>query len=291
MASFTGHRFCVGVSSATAGLEIAYSYYLANRKWVFIPTLTFVATANVAYRQGLEIKFSDADDKTLCTYSPDVSISLAGYPLSGQGLIADESHYLFPDMAGHCSGYKARVLSFHSVKPLAAGEGGCILTDDADFYEYALEYRQHGRDQNGLTVFAGNNTRLTDIQAALLLSQLNRWHETNARRHEIAQYYNEVLRGYVDLPPYHKRHSLHLYMIKLKSTEVRDDLRNHLEESGIGTQVHYRPVHQQPLYRHIYADCPVADDHFARSLSIPIHTALDEQDLTRITTAIKEFIQ
>ena len=290
MAEFTGHRFCVGVSNATAALEIAYSYYFANRKWVFIPTLTFVATANVAYRQGVEIKFSDADDKTLCTYSPDVSISLGGYPLSGQGLIADESHYLFPDMAGWAN-YKARVLSHHAVKPLSSGEGGSILTDDSDFYEYALEYRQHGRNKDGLTIFPGNNVRMTDIQAALLLSQLERWNETNARRHEIAQYYNTELRGYVELPPYHKRHSLHLYMIKLKSSEERDELQLHLAKHGIGTQIHYKPVHQQPLYQHLYADCPVADDHFARSLSIPMHVGLTDGDTRFVVSTIKEYLE
>lgn len=291
MAGFTGHRFCVAVSSATAGLEIAYAYYLNKMKWVFIPTLTFVATANVAYRQGLEIKFSDADDKTLNTYSPDVSISLGGYPLSGRGLIADESHYLFENMADYGANYKARVLSFHAVKLISAGEGGAILTDDADFNEFAREYRAHGRDATGLTVFAGNNVRMTDIQAALLLSQLDRWHQINNRRHEIAGQYLDNLRGYVELPPYHKRHSLHLFMIKLPSTEKRDALQTYLKNQGIGTQIHYRPVHQQPLYQHIYADCPVADDHFARSLSIPMHVGLSDEQVKYIIEHIKRGIE
>lgn len=259
-------------------------------KYIFVPTLTFVATANVAHRQGLDIKFTDADDKTLCSYSPDVSVSLAGFPLSGRGLVADEAHYLFENMSDYGE-YKARVISHHSVKPLSSGDGGTILTNDADFAQFALEYKNHGRDANGMALFPGTNARMTDIQAALLISQLDRWHETNSRRHEIAWQYMDALRGYVELPPYHKRHALHLFMIKLPSTEKRDALQGYLKDRGIGTQIHYRPVHQQPLYRHIYADCPIADDHFARSLSIPMHVGLNDQDIQFIIESIKRGLE
>ena len=270
-------------------MEIAYKWYFAGRKWVFIPTLTFVATANMAYRQGLDIKFADSDDRTLNGYSPDVSVCYGGYPLSGRGLVSDEAHYIYENMGGYNDrDYKASVISTHAVKPLSSGEGGTILTNDEEFALFANEYRSHGRDENGLTVFAGHNFRMTEMQAALLLSQLDRWHEMNARRHEIAQYYRTELAGYVELPPYHKRHSLHLFPIKLPSTQMRDELRIYLKEKGIGTQIHYKPVHQQPLYQHIYADCPIADDQYARSLSLPMHVGLNDDEIKYVANSIKE---
>lgn len=290
IADFTGYRFAVAVSNASVGLEIAYKWYFSKMKYIYIPTLTFVATANMAYRQGLELKFADADDKTLCGYTPDVSISYAGYPLQGSGLVADDAHYLFDSMAEY-GNYKARVISHHAIKTLGnSGEGGTILTNDADFDAFAREYRNHGRNSDGLTTFAGTNYRMTDIQASLLLSQLERWYQSNSRRHEIANYYRDSLAGYVELPPYHKRHSLHLFPIKFKSTEDRDRIQQQLKERGIGTQINYRPVHMQPLYQHIAADCPVAEDHFARSLSIPIHLNLGEVELNYIVESIKELL-
>lgn len=244
----------------------------------------------MAYRQGLELKFADADDKTLCGYTPDVSISYAGYPLQGSGLVADDAHYLFDSMAEY-GNYKTRVISHHAIKTLGnSGEGGTILTNDADFDAFAREYRNHGRNSDGLTTFAGTNYRMTDIQASLLLSQLDRWYQNNSRRHEIANYYRDSLAGYVELPPYHKRHSLHLFPIKFKSTEDRDRIQQQLKERGIGTQINYRPVHMQPLYQYIAADCPVAEDHFARSLSIPIHLNLGEVELNYIVESIKELL-
>lgn len=286
VADFTGYRFAIAVNSATAGLEICYKWYFSGLKYVYIPTLTFVATANVAYRQGLGIKFADADDKTLAGYTPDVSVSYAGYPLQGDGLVADDAHYLFRDMAQY-GRYKARVLSHHAIKTLGnSGEGGTILTDDEEFAMFALEYRNHGRDSNGLTVFAGSNCRMTDIQAALLLEQLSRWDSENSMRHEIAQYYRESLRGVVELPPYHKRHSLHLFPIKLRNNDERDAVQLSLLNKGIGTQINYRPVHMQPLYQHIQCECPVSEDHFNRSVSIPMHLNLRHDDLVDIVSEI-----
>lgn len=290
VANFCGYRFAISVANATVGLMVAYEWYFNKVKYVFVPTLTFVATANMALRQGLGIKFADSDDKTLCGYTPDISVSYGGYPLSGRGLVADEAHYFYENMSEY-GDYKARVISHHAVKPLACGDGGTILTNDADFAKFAIEYRNHGRDAMGLTTFPGSNLRMTDIQAALLLSQLDRWHVTNSIRHEIAQFYQRELFGYVELPPYHKRHALHLFPIKLQTTEQRDKLQDELKQRGIGTQIHYRPVHQQPLYQHTYADCPVADDHFARSLSIPLHVGLKQNELNYIVESIKRGIE
>lgn len=71
---------------------------------------------------------------------------------------------------------------------------------------------------------------------------------------------------------------------------MRDGLRFAMSQEGIETQIHYRPVHQQPLYQHVYADCPVADDHFARSLSIPMHVGLTDDDLRHIVLTIKKYV-
>jgi perosamine synthetase len=69
---------------------------------------------------------------------------------------------------------------------------------------------------------------------------------------------------------------------------MRDELRIYLKEKGIGTQIHYKPVHQQPLYQHIYADCPIADDQYARSLSLPMHVGLNDDEIKYVANSIKE---
>lgn len=291
IAEFTGFKHAIAVCNATAGLFIAASWYLANStklKWAFVPTLTFVATANVVNQQGVAIKFADADPLLKTCQTFDMSVSYGGYPLMGNGLIADDAHYLFSDMA-RVGSYKCRVISMHAVKNIGnSGEGGTILTDDDNFARYAREYRNHGRNEQGLTTFAGLNFRWTDIQAALALSQLQRWEQDNYRRHEIAKYYREQLSGLVELPVHHKRHSYHLFPILFESKEKRDSVQAFLAGAGIGTQIHYRPAHTQPLYQYLNAECPVAEDHYARSLSIPMSSYLNDDEIEYVITSIKQ---
>lgn len=199
------------------------------------------------------------------------------------------------------------IFSFHPVKHIACGEGGMIATNDIKLYQRLKMLRTHGitRDatlfKNDISVAGGNaedgaypgwymemqelgyNYRLTDFQAALGLSQLERANEGLERRKEIAsKYYNALhnLPGILGQSGIVHGHAYHLYVIEV---EDRLGLYNHLKEMGIFAQVHYIPTHIMPYYKQLgwkEGDMPNAEHYYNKCLSLPMYPTLsvDEQD-------------
>ncbi len=197
------------------------------------------------------------------------------------------------------------IFSFHPVKHVATGEGGMITTNDEVLYNKLLQLRTHGitKDpsmaaQHGGWYYEmqdlGYNYRLTDIQAALGISQLKRSLQNLIKRREIAAYYLENLS---DLPvkfqeiPKGCQHAYHLFII---CSERRRELYDFLRSHNILVQVHYVPVHYHPYYRKLgwkIGDFPNAEWYYERCLSLPIYPTLSRSEQDYIITKLKSFFE
>jgi len=225
----------------------------------------------------------------------DACHSLGGYFVDGNNI----KHY-----CGDGSLADLAIFSFHPVKHIATGEGGMITTNRKDLYEKLLMLRTHGITRNA-ELFTENhggwyyemhdlgfNYRLTDLQAALGISQLSRAEEWLRRRREIAQRYNEAFSGsYVKIiyPKENVYHAYHLYVIQV---ENRLELYNYLRSKNIFSQVHYIPVHLMPYYRRLgwkKGDFPDAEGYYERCLSLPMYPTLSDEEQEFVIKTVLEF--
>jgi len=207
------------------------------------------------------------------------------------------------------------VFSFHPVKHVAMGEGGAVLCEDPDLLHRLRTYRNHGIrtddpvfddmafDENGNPnpwyyemSSVGYNYRVTDIQAALGMSQLKRLDESVKRRNQLANYYRQQLETRFPNRTVHPltlrpgvRHAYHLFVVRINFEEhrvSRSKVMRRLKEAGIGTQVHYIPVHLQPYYRRVsgtgYGDYPAAERYYEEALTLPLYPQLEESDVDRV---------
>jgi UDP-4-amino-4,6-dideoxy-N-acetyl-beta-L-altrosamine transaminase len=198
------------------------------------------------------------------------------------------------------------IFSFHPVKHIAAGEGGMITTNNEALYHKLRMLRTHGIQQkhelreqdHGVWYYEmqelGFNYRLTDIQAALGMSQLKRADDGIRRRKEIAKIYKQNFAGL----PFIKRqvgvvagHAYHLYVIEV---EKRKELINYLREQDIFAQVHYIPVHIMPYYRQFgwkVGDLPIAENYYNQSLSLPMFPTLTNEQQMFVIKTINKFYE
>lgn len=214
---------------------------------------------------------------------------------------------------GSCCFSEMAVFSFHPVKILTTGEGGMVLTNSSDLYEKLKRLRSHGITREpalmqGAThgpwyyqqVELGFNYRMTDIEAALGLSQLRRLDAFVARRHELARRYNELFRDVPVATPWQHPDShsaFHLYVLKLKLAEMKKgrlQVFEELREAGIGVNIHYIPVHTQPYYRRLGfapGDFPESERYYAQAITLPLYFGLSEADQDRIASAVRRAVR
>jgi UDP-4-amino-4,6-dideoxy-N-acetyl-beta-L-altrosamine transaminase len=231
--------------------------------------------------------------------------------------IEDASHAIGGQYRGQpigcCTYSDMTVFSFHPVKIITTGEGGMVLTNRADLYEKLIRLRSHGitRDPNlmrGLSdgpwyyqqLELGLNYRITDIQAALGFSQLQRLDEFVARRRFLADRYNQLLQSLPLILPYQDpiaNSSWHLYVIQLAGSDL---VRRHrqvfeaLRRAEIGVNLHYIPVHLQPYYQDIgfsHRSFPVAEQYYQRAISLPLYYGLTESAQDRVIAVLKEVLR
>jgi UDP-4-amino-4,6-dideoxy-N-acetyl-beta-L-altrosamine transaminase len=197
------------------------------------------------------------------------------------------------------------VFSFHPVKHIACGEGGMLTTNNKELYERLMILRTHGitkdaeklqhQNQGGWYYEMqelGNNYRLTDMQAALGISQLATADERLAKRKEIAAVYDAFFKNIAEITIDKDRddgHAFHLYIIRCKE---RRELYNYLKEHGIHAQVHYIPVHLQPYYQKLgweKGDFPVAEAFYDTCLSLPMYPTLSDEEQEYVMDTIQAF--
>ncbi|MEJ5187228.1 MAG: DegT/DnrJ/EryC1/StrS family aminotransferase, partial [Candidatus Geothermincolales bacterium] len=182
--------------------------------------------------------------------------------------------------------------SFYPTKNLGAlGDAGMVVTNDAVLAERLRSMRDYGRGDRDTLSTVGHNSRLDELQAALLRVKLAYLSEWNSRRREIAVYYRERLEGLpVRLPEFDSQdHSLHLFVL---DTSARDELREYLLRQGIQTVVHYPvPLHRQPPFQDGSQPCPVAEEKALRVISLPLYPQMREDEIERIAEAVIGFFR
>jgi len=215
---------------------------------------------------------------------------------------------------GSCKYSDLTVFSFHPVKVMTTGEGGMVMTNRDELYQRLVELRSHGisrdparmRDAHNeggwyyQQLELGYNFRMTDIQAALGLSQLQRLDEFVARRRSLARRYNDKLAGLPVVTPWQHSDACsawHLYVIRLQPETAgmsRRQLYEQLWQSGIGVNVHYIPVHLQPYYRDLgfgLGDYPEAEHYYDEALTLPLFPGMSESDQDRVIGVLHEALQ
>lgn len=264
--------------------------------------------------KALEVKLINAK-KTNNSPKIVIPVHMAGqsadmkeiYNLSkkyGFKVIEDASHAIGASIndekIGSCKYSDITVFSFHPVKIITTGEGGIAVTNSADLARKMRMLRSHGitklqKDfefsENGGWYYEmqslGFNFRMTDIQAALGLSQLSRLTDFIKKRNILAQRYDKFLdQNNIILPHVRAgmKSAFHLYIIKLKNVTDKANLFSELTSSGFGVNVHYIPVHTHPFYRKLgfgFGDFPKSEDYYARAITLPLYPQLtfEEQDL------------
>jgi UDP-4-amino-4,6-dideoxy-N-acetyl-beta-L-altrosamine transaminase len=220
------------------------------------------------------------------------------------------SRYDAGEKVGSCKYSDMTVFSFHPVKTITTGEGGAITTNNKQLYEKLKILRNHGTVKNQSPrvqktrpwyyemKMLGYNYRLTDIQSALGISQLDKLAKFILKRKKIIAMYNKAFKNvsWITTPfeKYIGNTSFHLYVLQINFKQLgktRAKVMNYLISKGIGTQVHYIPIHLQPYYKKQYSykkgDYPVAESYYKKCLSIPLYPGLTT---THINNTIKSIM-
>jgi dTDP-4-amino-4,6-dideoxygalactose transaminase len=320
LCAYTGAKHAVAVSSGTAALHLAYLAHWAGRNTrrtgIMTSPLSFCATANAALLAGLAVVFHDVDPVTGNVDLPGlngdlhVPVHFAGRAarIPQGGLVIEDACHALGAMdfdgcsrVGSCAHSLATCFSFHPVKPITTGEGGAVTTNDQGFADEVRLLRSHGRDKDGRMVKLGLNARMTEMRAALGISQLERCDEMLGLRQQHAALYQDRLwnlqaMGVLTLPcpmELGTETSWHLYAVRIKNGR-RDAVKAVLNAQGIQAQVHYPCIHLQPYYVEKFGykegDFPEAEAWAAEELSLPLHANMRESDVERVVSALREVL-
>jgi len=321
VADYVGAKHAISFTSATAALHAACAVTdLKPTDTAVTSPLTFIATANCVRYVGAQPALVDIE---MSTYNIDLAqvpssaravlpVHYAGLPVElsnfahvDQWVIEDASHGLgarsTSERVGATTNSDMCVFSFHPVKPITTGEGGMVTTNSADLAEKLRQFRSHGiiRDPDPNTWLynaetLGYNYRLTDLQAALGLSQLSRLDSFIDQRNEIALRYRELLSDLpVILPPAAPEGALHGYHLFAIRVAERTRVFRELREAGIGVQVHYVPVHHHGVSSDIELPAgglPNCEEVYGGLISIPIYPGLTQQDQDTVVTEIRKAV-
>lgn len=252
----------------------------------------------------------------LCGQVCDMEAIYALCQKYGVRVIEDASHAIgakyksYP--VGSCRYSDITIFSFHPVKIITTGEGGMAVTNDKALADRLLLLRSHGvtRDERLMLsvsdgpwyyqqIELGFNYRLTDLQAALGLSQLKRLETYVRTRNELAERYDRLLENLPLSVPWQHPDSYsarHLYVVRLKIESLnisRRDCFERLLEEGIGVNIHYIPVHLHPFYKRMgfkLGDFPEAEDYYSRAITLPLYPGLSEKDQARVVEVLGEVL-
>ncbi len=268
----------------------------------------------VIHKLGQEYGFKiieDASHAIGASYAPESVIARSGEPAP---VIASEARQSTARvMIGSCTHSHITVFSFHPVKIITTGEGGMALTNDAEVAEEMSRLRTHGITNkpefmyprpteeiwNYQQIDLGFNYRMTDIQAALGLSQLTRLDKFVGIRRELARRYDEELTVLPLVTPWQSSRgysSYHLYPIRINRTSAgksQRELYDFLQKRGVGANVHYIPVHRHPYYEHLGFEkgaFPEAEKFHEEVIILPMFPGLGKADQEYVIRCLKEYL-
>ena len=338
LSSYTGAKHAVVVNSGTSALHCAcIAAGIKEGDEVITTPITFAASANCVLYCGAKPVFADIDPETynidpasIRAHITDRTKAVIAVDFTGQVVkadeiraICDEFGLIFIEDAAHSIGssYNGKMVgniadmtcfSFHPVKTVTAGEGGAILTDNDEFYKKLVLAHTHGitHDEEEMEdaphegpwyyeeISLGYNYRMTDFQAALLISQLDRIDEFIAKRKRIVEIYDKA---FADVPGIivqkeipESDTSRHLYIIRLdldKLTCTRREFFDAMSAENVQCQIHYVPVYWFPYYRHLGYEkglCPNAEEVYKGIMSIPLYPRMTDKDIEDTIAAVKK---
>ncbi len=321
IAAYLGVEHAVGVASGTDALLLVLRALGVGRgDEIIVPAYTFYATAEVVSLLEATPRFVDIDPRTYCLNVAEVAaaitprtraiipVHLYGHPADmapvlelakarGLAVVEDNAQAIGAEYRGQKTGSlgHAGCLSFFPSKNLGGyGDGGMIVTNDPALAESVAKLRTHGGRSKYEPEMVGYNSRLDELQAAILrvkLRHLDRWNE---RRRAVARTYHALLRDTgIGLPTEasYARHAYHLYVIRLTD---RKAVQEHLRSCGIASGVYYPlPLHQLKPYAHLeaaQASFPHAERASQETLAIPLYPELTEGEIARVTEKVKEVV-
>lgn len=339
LCKMTGAKYSVAVSNGTAALHVAcIAAGIGENDEIITSPITFAASANCALYCGAKPVFADINPKTY-NIDPeeierkitDKTKAIIAVDFTGQAVeldkikeICNKNKLILIEDAAHSIGttYKGipvgqisdlTTFSFHPVKTITGGEGGAILTNDSALYEKLILFRSHGitRESELLRnpaeggwyyeqIGLGYNYRMSDIQAALICSQLNKLEVFKKRRKEIVNMYNKAFESVTELFVQEEipesDTTRHLYIIQLKPKFLKVDRKqifDALEGENICCNVHYIPVYTFPYYEELgYAakQCPNAENLYQNIITLPLYYAMKNKDVEDVIKAVKKVI-
>ena len=339
LCEITGAKYAVLISNGTAALHAAcYAAGIQNGDEVITTPITFAASANCALYCGAKPVFADINPETY-NISPEeiekkitertkavIAVDFTGQAVELDQIreICQKHHLILIEDGAHSIGTKYNgtpvgsiadltTFSFHPVKTVTAGEGGAVLTNDEEFYKKLLLFRSHGitRNENWMSgkpeggwyyeqMELGMNYRMTDIQAALLGSQLDRLETFAKRRREIVRMYDEAFQ---EMPEIIVQKEIpqsdtvrHLYLLRLNPERLkagRKEIFDALTAENIGCNVHYIPVYYFPYYQKLGYQkglCPNAEALYERLITIPLYFGMSDEDVQNVIQAVKKVL-
>jgi len=336
--AYTGAKYTVAVSNGTAALHLCMlALGITTGDEVITSPNTFLASSNCILYTGGTPKFADIESETATISAEEIEkqitpntkgiipVHFAGQSCDMEKIkdIADRHNLFVVEDAAHAiaSEYKGTkvgsckysdmtIFSFHPVKTITTAEGGAITTNNKELYEKLLLFRSHGVTKNsalltqndGLWYYQmqelGYNYRITDIQAALGISQLKRLDKFAQKRRQIVDWYRQEFArdekfSLLEEKEYSKA-CFHLcpLLIDFKKISIsKKELFSKLQKNGLNLQVHYIPVHTQPYYKNLgfkEGDFPNAEEYYKKALSLPLYVDLNYSDVKQIVKIIKE---
>jgi len=316
-ADYVGLSYGIGVNSGSDALYLSLrALDVGPGHEVIVPSHTFISTVDAVVRVGATPVFVDIDAETY-TIDPErieeaitpvtravIAVHLYGQPAQMnliQTIAGDRDIAVIED-ASQAHGAKYRgtpvgslgdvaCFSLYPTKNLGAyGDGGIVITDNDRLANRLEKLRQYGSNERYHYEFVGVNSRLDELQAAMLRQKLKYLDQFNTRRRKIAEKYDEELEN-IETPAEHAdaEHVYHLYVVR---TSKRDDLQNHLDNRGIGTLIHYpTPIHEQEAYVNIgrRESVELTETIADEILSLPMYPWLRSEEVEQIIDAVNSF--
>ena len=339
--AYTGAKYAVAVSNGTAALHCAcLAAGIGPGDEVITTPLTFAASANCALYCGAKPVFADInpetyniDPQSIWERITDKTKAVVAVDFTGQAVeneairkICDEHHLVIIDDAAHAIATKYNVkhvgsladmtgFSFHPVKTITGGEGGAVTTNNKDFYQKLVLAHTHGITHDEALmeeaphegpwyyeeISLGYNYRITDFQAALIVSQMKKLDAFAARRKEIVKRYDEAFSSVPEIIVQKEIPQSdtcrHLYIIRLdldKLTCTRRQFFDAMSAENVQCQVHYVPVYWFPYYQHLGYEkglCPNAEEVYKGIMSIPLYPKMTDQDVADVIHAVKKVVE
>ncbi|GAB6120472.1 DegT/DnrJ/EryC1/StrS family aminotransferase [Dysgonomonas termitidis] len=321
-ATYCGVKHCIGAGNGLDAIRLILMAYMEQGVMqkgdeVILPANTFIATALAVSQCGLIPVFADCDittyniapesviEKITSRTKAIIAVHLYGQIAAMDQLkqIARQHNLKLIEDAAQAQGAiyngkkagnlsDAAAFSFYPVKNLGAlGDAGAVTTDNEDLARIVRSLSNYGSDRKYMHEYKGLNSRLDEMQAAILSVKLKHLDRDNQRRKEIAAYYSENIKNVNIILPDNKdgkSHVFHLYVIR---TDNREQLQLFLSDKGIQTQIHYPiAIHKQPAYSvSAGLNLPVAEQLQDEVLSLPLYASLTDDELHRIVEALNNY--